>query len=66
MDGFELYGKLKERDDKVKICFLTASELYYEEFRKKEYFALDKNLFLKKPIDNDDLLKEVNKIMNSR
>jgi DNA-binding response OmpR family regulator len=65
MDGFELYGKLKERDDKVKICFLTTSELYYEEFRKKEYSALDKNLFLKKPIDNDDLLKEVNKIMNS-
>ena len=65
MDGFELYDKIKERDDKVKICFLTASELYYEEFRKKEYSALDKNLFLKKPIDNDDLLKEVNKIMKS-
>jgi CheY-like chemotaxis protein len=28
MDGFELYGKLKERDDKVMICFLTASEAY--------------------------------------
>ena len=66
MDGFELYEKIKEKDDKVKICFLTASELYYEEFRKKEYSALDKNLFLKKPIDNDDLLKEVNKIMNLR
>lgn len=65
IDGFELYDKIKERDDKVKICFLTASELYYEEFRKKEYSALDKNLFLKKPIDNDDLLKEVNKIMKS-
>jgi DNA-binding response OmpR family regulator len=65
MDGFELYDKLKKKDDKVKICFLTASELYYEEFRKKEYSALDKNLFLKKPIDNDDLLKEVNKIMKS-
>jgi DNA-binding response OmpR family regulator len=65
MDGFELYDKIKKKDDKVKICFLTASELYYEEFRKKEYSALDKNLFLKKPIDNDDLLKEVNKIMNS-
>ena len=63
MDGFELYDKIKKKDDKVKICFLTASELYYEEFRKKEYSALDKNLFLKKPIDNDDLLKEVNKVM---
>jgi len=65
MDGFELYEKIKERDDKVKICFLTASQLYYEEFRKKEYSALDKNLFLKKPIDNEDLIKEVNKIMKS-
>jgi DNA-binding response OmpR family regulator len=65
MDGFELYDKIKKKDEKVKICFLTASELYYEEFRKKEYSALDKNLFLKKPIDNDDLLKEVNKIMKS-
>ena len=42
MDGFELYDKIKKKDDKVKICFLTASELYYEEFRKKEYSALDK------------------------
>jgi DNA-binding response OmpR family regulator len=57
MDGFELYDKIKKKDDKVKICFLTASELYYEEFRKKEYSALDKNLFLKKPIDNEDLIK---------
>jgi hypothetical protein len=51
MDGFELYEKIKEKDDKVKICFLTASELYYEE------------PIFKKTIDNDDLLKEVNKIM---
>ena len=34
MDGFELYNKIKEKDPKVKICFLTASELFYEEFRK--------------------------------
>ena len=63
MDGFELYDKLKEKDDKVKICFLTASELYYEEFRKKAYCAIDKNLFIRKPIDNENLLKEVNKII---
>jgi DNA-binding response OmpR family regulator len=47
MDGFELYDEIKKRDNKVKICFLTACELYHEEFRKKEYSALDKNLFLK-------------------
>jgi DNA-binding response OmpR family regulator len=63
MDGFELYEELKKKDNNVKVCFLTASELYYEEFRKKEYLALDKNLFIRKPIDNEDLLREVNRIM---
>jgi DNA-binding response OmpR family regulator len=65
MDGFELYDEIKKKDQKAKICFLTASELYYEEFRKKEYHAIDKNLFLRKPIDNEELLKEVNRIMSS-
>jgi DNA-binding response OmpR family regulator len=64
-DGFELYDELKKKDSDAKICFLTASELYYKEFRKKEYHALDKNLFIRKPIDNEDLLKEVNRIITS-
>jgi DNA-binding response OmpR family regulator len=63
MDGFELYGELKKKDNDAKVCFLTASELYYEEFRRKEYHALDKNLFIRKPIDNEDLVKEINRIM---
>src|SRR5688572_31556519 len=33
-DGFELYIKIREKDPQVKICFLTASEMYYEKFRK--------------------------------
>jgi DNA-binding response OmpR family regulator len=65
MDGFELYDELKKKDNDVKVCFLTASELYYEEFRKKEYHALDRSLFIRKPIGNEDLLKEVNRIMTS-
>jgi DNA-binding response OmpR family regulator len=65
MDGFELYDEIKKQDPQAKICFLTASELYYEEFRKKEYHAIDKNLFIRKPIENEELLKEVNRIMSS-
>ena len=63
MDGFELYHEIKKKDNNAKICFLTASELYYEEFRKKEYCALDRNLFIQKPIDNEDLVKEINKML---
>src|SRR5947209_18651072 len=36
MDGFELYNEIKKKDDKVKICFLTASEMYYKEIRKEK------------------------------
>ena len=63
MDGFELYHEIKKKDNNAKVCFLTASELYYEEFRNKEYHALDRNLFIRKPIDNEDLLKEINKLI---
>jgi DNA-binding response OmpR family regulator len=28
MDGYELYDKIRKIDDKVKVCFLTASERY--------------------------------------
>ncbi len=65
MDGFELCRKIKELDNKIKVCFLTASEMYYETFRKKEYGLLDKDLFLRKPIENDELLKRVNKIIGN-
>jgi CheY-like chemotaxis protein len=48
MDGFELYREMKEKDPDIKVCFLTASELYYEEFRDKEFSTLDKELFIRK------------------
>ena len=35
MDGFQLYTKIRKKEPKVKISFLTAIEFYYEEFRKK-------------------------------
>jgi CheY-like chemotaxis protein len=66
MDGFRLYQEMKKMDGRVKVCFLTASEMYYERFRKEEDFAaLDKDLFLRKPIQNEELIKEINRIMAS-
>jgi hypothetical protein len=45
--------------------FLTAIEMYYEKFRENEYSFLDKNLFIHKPIENEDLIKKINKFINS-
>ena len=66
MDGFELYKEIKEKDPNVKVCFLTASELYYQEFREKEYNALDKDLFIRKPIGNDELIKEISRLIKNK
>ena len=65
MDGLQLYDEIKKKDPKAKVCFLTAGELYYEEFRKREHSAIDKNLFIRKPIENEELLKEVNRRISS-
>lgn len=57
MDGFHLYQEIKKIDSKVKVCFLTASELYYERFRKeKEFPKINKALFLRKLIENEELI----------
>ena len=57
---------MKKIDSKVKVCFLTASEMYYEQFRKGEEFStIDKDLILRKPIENEDLIKKVNTIISS-
>ena len=68
MDGFELYTKLREKDPKVKICFLTASEMYYEKYRKTRSEIgriIGKDCFIQKPIKNEDLIKKLTDIMNS-
>lgn len=64
LDGFDLYQKLKELDPTLKIYFLTASEAYYEQYRKKDYSKLSKDLFIQKPIELKELLERINRALN--
>ena len=66
INGFELYRQIKKIDDKVKVCFLTASEMYYEEFRKELFPALGKNCYIQKPIQNETLIKRLNEILSAK
>ena len=64
MNGFELYQKIRILDDKVKICFLTASGINHEEFRKRAVSVASiendiENCFFIKPIENEELVKRV-------
>jgi two-component system, OmpR family, response regulator ChvI len=55
MTGFELYRKIREIDSKVRVCFITAFETYFEKFRQG-FFPLEEiKGFIKKPIQIEDL-----------
>ena len=69
MDGFELYTKIREKDRQVKICFLTASEMYYEKFRKTRLIltkTIGEDYFIQKPINTEDLIRRLTSIMNKK
>jgi len=66
INGFELYRQIKKIDDKAKVCFLTASEMYYEEFRKELFPALDNNCYIQKPIENKMLIRRLNRILSAK
>jgi CheY-like chemotaxis protein len=72
MNGFELYSEMRKRDEQVKVCFITAGEMYYDDIRnekreeseeEEQYCKLDRERFLQKPISNADIVKRINKTM---
>jgi DNA-binding response OmpR family regulator len=67
MNGFDLYGKIRMIDHKVKVCFITASDVYDEQIRKEAFPELGylKDCFIPKPIKNEDLIERVNNIISS-
>ncbi len=64
INGFDLYRELKKRDSNVKVCFLTAFEIYYEEFRKM-FPTIDVRAFIRKPISISNLVSQVNSTIES-
>src|SRR5919108_3173001 len=35
MNGFELYQEIKKKDDKIKVCFITGYEVFYESLKSE-------------------------------
>ena len=59
MNGFQLYQKIKDIDDKAKVCFLTAFEEARGEFKSSFPFLEEVKCYLKKPITVQDLVKRL-------
>ena len=69
MNGFHLYQMIRKIDATIKICFITASEMHNEQVRKEVFpqFADIKDkicFFIKKPVENQDLIEQLDKIIN--
>ena len=59
MNGYELYDKMKNIDDKVKVCFMSATYVNYEAARKA-FPGLEIECFIQKPIEIQDLVRRIN------
>jgi two-component system, OmpR family, response regulator ChvI len=62
-DGFEVYKEVMKIDNRVKVCFLTAGDVNYRSL-KETFPTLDENQFIRKPIENTELIRQVHKIIN--
>lgn len=60
MDGIALYEKIREKDKKIKICFISAYDVNYHIV--KEY----SECIIKKPITIEDLVKKINTEMQEK
>ena len=64
LNGFDLYREVRKKDANVKVCFLTAFEIYYEEFRKM-FPTIDVKAFVRKPVSIAALVKQINTTIES-
>jgi CheY-like chemotaxis protein len=58
MNGYEFSQKIKEIDNDINICFLTASEIYHGDCEQK-----GANCCIKKPLAIEELVKQINSIL---
>jgi DNA-binding response OmpR family regulator len=58
INGFQLYEELKKIDDKTKICFITAFEVYYRSLRE-QFPEVKVDCFIKKPIEIEELARRI-------
>ena len=58
MSGFELFREIRKLDAKVRVCFITAFEIYFDEF-KKVFPKIHVSCFIRKPVTVKQLAEAV-------
>ncbi len=55
LDGFELYNKMRKIDENIKICFISASNTFYEKY-KHLYPEIKEECYIEKPLGIKNLV----------
>lgn len=61
MDGFLVYREIRKLDKKIKVCFLTAGQMYsgiYNDILS----SVGVKCIIRKPIENEDLIRRIDEI----
>jgi DNA-binding response OmpR family regulator len=65
MNGFQLCRKLRSIDYKIKICFLTATDLhYYTETDSDIINDLGTDCFVSKPVSNEEIIGRLKSMLS--
>jgi two-component system, OmpR family, response regulator ChvI len=59
MFGHELYDEMKKVDNKVKVCFMTATYQNYEALRAA-FPTIEIECYIQKPVEIKDLIRRIN------
>jgi two-component system catabolic regulation response regulator CreB/two-component system response regulator ChvI len=76
MNGFELYQEIRKVDTRVKVCFITAFDVYNGDIKKQFQDSSDSmrqegkedsdvKCIIQKPIELDELVKRIKEELNS-
>jgi two-component system, OmpR family, response regulator ChvI len=63
LNGFELYNQLRKIDKNIQICFISASNTFYEKY-KRLYPEVQEECYIEKPLGIKKLASIIDKVLN--
>jgi two-component system response regulator VanR len=65
MYGYELYDEIKQIDNKIRVCFMTATYQNYEGLRAA-FPTIEIECYIQKPVENKDLIRRITAELEQR
>jgi CheY-like chemotaxis protein len=65
MDGIDLFNRINKEDDKVRVCFFSASEVPNTSYKNLVQHYPGKFLLVSKPISIPTMTKQIEQFLSS-